>query len=68
METAKDLGGIIHLTPDSLFDAVETQAKDGVDFMTVHCGVTLEALERLRIQRRTTDIVSRGGAVLDALS
>jgi len=64
VETAKNVGGIIHLTPESLFDAVETQAKDGVDFMTVHCGVTLECLERLRIQGRVTDIVSRGGAFL----
>lgn len=64
VETVKDVGGIIHLTPDILFDAVEEQAKDGVDFMTVHCGVTLDSLERLRNQGRMTDIVSRGGAFL----
>jgi phosphomethylpyrimidine synthase len=64
VETAKELGGIIHLTPDILFRAVETQAEDGVDFMTVHCGVTLDSLERLRVEGRTTDIVSRGGAFL----
>ncbi len=59
-------GGIIHLSSDDLFGAVEAQAKDGVDFMTVHCGVTLAALKRLRNQGRTTDIVSRGGAFLAA--
>jgi len=64
VETARDVGGIIHLTADNLFETVEQQAKDGVDFMTVHCGVTLDSLERLRIQGRTTDIVSRGGAFL----
>lgn len=64
IETATDLGGIIHLTHDSLFGAVEAQAADGVDFMTIHCGVTLAALKRLRLQGRTTDIVSRGGAFL----
>jgi phosphomethylpyrimidine synthase len=64
VETVKNIGGIIHLTPDILFDAVEEQAKDGVDFMTIHCGVTLDSLERLRNQGRTTDIVSRGGAFL----
>jgi phosphomethylpyrimidine synthase len=64
VETAKELGGIIHLTSDMLFKALEAQAEDGVDFMTVHCGVTLAALERLRLQGRTTDIVSRGGAFL----
>ena len=64
VESARDIGGIIHLTPDLLFDAIETQAQDGVDFMTVHCGVTLDALKTLRLQGRTTDIVSRGGAFL----
>jgi phosphomethylpyrimidine synthase len=64
VETVRDLGGVIHLTPDLLFGAVELQAEDGVDFMTIHCGVTLDALERLRFQGRSTDIVSRGGAFL----
>ena len=64
VETAKKMGGIIHLTPDLLFEAVQAQAEEGVDFMTIHCGVTLDALERLRLQNRTTDIVSRGGAFL----
>jgi phosphomethylpyrimidine synthase len=64
VETAKKIGGIIHLTPDLLFEAVQAQADGGVDFMTIHCGVTLDALERLRLQNRTTDIVSRGGAFL----
>jgi len=65
-EKTGDDGGIIHLCSDDLFRAVEAQAKDGVDFMTVHCGVTLAALERLRVQGRITDIVSRGGAFLAA--
>ncbi len=64
VEAVKTSGDIIHLTPDLMFGAVEEQAKDGVDFMTVHCGVTLDALDRLRRQGRTTDIVSRGGAFL----
>jgi phosphomethylpyrimidine synthase len=64
VEAAKTKGGIIHLTPDLVFAAVEAHARDGVDFMTIHAGVTLNALERLRAQGRTTDIVSRGGAFL----
>jgi len=64
VEVAKTHGGIIHLTPDLMFGAVEAQALDGVDFMTIHAGVTLNALQRLRAQGRTTDIVSRGGAFL----
>jgi phosphomethylpyrimidine synthase len=43
---------------------IEQQAKDGVDFMTVHCGVTQAAIARLKQQRRLTDVVSRGGAFL----
>ncbi|MDY6950696.1 MAG: phosphomethylpyrimidine synthase ThiC [Thermodesulfobacteriota bacterium] len=64
IEVARNSGGIVNLTTDLLFEAVEKQAEEGVDFMTIHCGVTLEALERLRVQGRTTDIVSRGGAFL----
>lgn len=64
VEAVKIHGGIIHLTPELIFRAVEDHARDGVDFMTIHAGVTLNALERLRVQGRITDIVSRGGAFL----
>jgi phosphomethylpyrimidine synthase len=55
---------IVEMSIDALFDVIEQQAREGVDFMTVHCGVTLAALERLRRQHRVTDVVSRGGAFL----
>jgi phosphomethylpyrimidine synthase len=64
VEAVTNKGGIIHMTPDLIFGAVEDHARDGVDFMTIHAGVTVAALERLRSQGRTTDIVSRGGAFL----
>jgi len=64
VEAVKASGGIIHMTPDLIFRAVEDHARDGIDFMTIHAGVTLAALERLRVQGRITDIVSRGGAFL----
>jgi len=57
-------GAIVNMTADEIFGVIEQQAKDGVDFMTVHCGVTRAALERLKKQGRITDIVSRGGAFL----
>ena len=66
IETAEKSGGIVHITPDILFDVIEEQARDGVDFMTIHSGLTRQALERLRRQGRVTDIVSRGGAFLTA--
>jgi phosphomethylpyrimidine synthase len=64
VEAVRGRGGIIHMTPDLIFAAVEEHARKGVDFMTIHAGVTVAALERLRRQGRITDIVSRGGAFL----
>ncbi|MBW2216723.1 MAG: phosphomethylpyrimidine synthase ThiC [Deltaproteobacteria bacterium] len=64
VETIEEKGGLIHLTVDKIFEAIEKQAADGVDFITVHCGLTMAALEMLKAQGRTTNIVSRGGAFL----
>ncbi|MCD6305986.1 MAG: phosphomethylpyrimidine synthase ThiC [Deltaproteobacteria bacterium] len=64
VETVEQEGGVVHLTVDRLFDVIERQAQDGVDFITVHCGVTLAALEMLKKQGRITNIVSRGGSFL----
>jgi phosphomethylpyrimidine synthase len=55
-------GSIVAMTDDDIFAIIEEQAREGVDFMTVHCGLTLRAIERLRSQGRVADIVSRGGA------
>jgi phosphomethylpyrimidine synthase len=62
IEAVTRRGKIVDMTVDDLFAAIESQAREGVDFMTVHCGLTLRAIERLRNQGRTADIVSRGGA------
>jgi phosphomethylpyrimidine synthase len=53
---------IVDMTVDDLFDAIESQAREGVDFMTVHSGLTLKAIDRLKQQGRVADVVSRGGA------
>ena len=55
-------GSIVKMTLDDLFAAIEAQAQEGVDFVTVHCGLTQRAIERLKKQGRVADIVSRGGA------
>ena len=55
---------IVDMSVDTIFDVIEQQAQDGVDFMTLHCGVTQSALARLKQQHRVTDVVSRGGAFL----
>jgi phosphomethylpyrimidine synthase len=57
-------GSIVGLTADELFSIIEEHARDGVDFITVHCGVTQSALSRLKKQGRVADVVSRGGAFL----
>jgi phosphomethylpyrimidine synthase len=51
---------------DDIFNGIVQHAKDGVDFMTVHCGITKEAVERLKRTPRVTDVVSRGGSFLVA--
>jgi len=57
-------GAVVNMGVDEIFAVIEEHAKDGIDFMTVHCGVTQAALARLKNQGRTTDVVSRGGAFL----
>ncbi|MCX5813985.1 MAG: phosphomethylpyrimidine synthase ThiC [Proteobacteria bacterium] len=64
VETVKKRKAITNMEPDDLFDVIERHGADGVDFVTVHCGVTQGSIERLRKQGRITDIVSRGGAFL----
>ncbi|MDF0591758.1 phosphomethylpyrimidine synthase ThiC [Candidatus Methanocrinis natronophilus] len=51
------------LTSQGLFDALVQQAKDGVDFVTVHVGVNLNSLERLKASHRIMGVVSRGGSL-----
>jgi len=57
-------GAIVKMTTDDLFAVLEEHARDGVDFITVHCGVTRSAIARLKQQGRVADVVSRGGAFL----
>lgn len=60
----KSKGALVNMTADDLFGAIEEHAQAGVDFVTVHCGVTRASIDRLKKQGRVTDIVSRGGAIL----
>jgi phosphomethylpyrimidine synthase len=55
---------ILGLEPDMVFEEIEAQCEQGVDFVTVHCGVTRRALERLSAHPRVLGIVSRGGSLL----
>src|SRR3954469_9615661 len=59
----EELGGEIEdMRPQHFLDMVEHQAKQGVDYMTVHCGVMLEHLHLT--MNRVTGIVSRGGSLI----
>lgn len=55
---------ILDMTADMLFAEIEAQCEEGVDFVTVHCGVTRAALERLAACPRVGGMVSRGGSLL----
>ncbi len=59
----EELGGNIEdMRPQHFLDMVDHQAKQGVDYMTIHCGVMLEHLHLTT--RRVTGIVSRGGSLI----
>jgi len=64
IEALKRHGSIVAMSADEIFQVIERHAADGVDFITVHCGVTQESVNRLRQQGRVTDIVSRGGCFI----
>ena len=64
IEATETRGAIVNMTADDLFGVIEQQAEDGVDFITVHCGVTQRSVTQLSRQRRLTNVVSRGGAFL----
>ncbi len=55
---------MVDMTADDIFNTIIEQAEDGVDFITVHCGLTRGGIENLRAEGRVTDVVSRGGSFL----
>ena len=55
---------IVDMDPDDIFKAIENQAKEGIDFMTLHCGITKDLVSKLEKQKRMMGIVSRGGTFM----
>ena len=49
---------------DELFRTIERQCSEGIDYITVHCGVTLESVKKLEAYKRIMPCVSRGGSIL----
>lgn len=54
------------ITSDEWIDIVKMHAEDGVDFMTIHCGINRSTAERVKAAKRHTNIVSRGGSIIFA--
>ena len=54
---------ISEMTAEDMFAVIEENGKDGVDFITVHCGVTRLSVAALKSQKRILGIVSRGGSM-----
>lgn len=53
-----------NMTETDMLEAVRLHVEDGVDFITVHCGITRRAVEYLKTNRRVCGVVSRGGSLL----
>jgi phosphomethylpyrimidine synthase len=62
VKASKSKGAVINMDEDDIFQAIINQAKEGVDFITVHCGITRETVENVKNSDRIMGIVSRGGA------
>ncbi|MFO8006663.1 MAG: phosphomethylpyrimidine synthase ThiC, partial [Candidatus Brocadiia bacterium] len=60
-DAARAHGDVAKMTADDMLAAVRRHAEDGVDFVTVHCGVTRDLVRSGEIEKRTCGIVSRGG-------
>jgi phosphomethylpyrimidine synthase len=61
-QMAQHVREIADLTPQDMLDVIERQARQGVDYMTIHAGVLLEHLPL--VKNRITKIVSRGGSLI----
>ena len=63
---SKEKGAVINMDEDDMFNAIINQAKEGVDFMTIHSGITRDTVEKVKNSDRIMGIVSRGGSFLAA--
>ena len=62
IETVRDGRPLVEMAAEDLFRVIEKHVEEGVDFLTVHCGVTLASRERMEQEGRVMDVVSRGGS------
>ncbi|MBU1999121.1 MAG: phosphomethylpyrimidine synthase ThiC, partial [Candidatus Omnitrophica bacterium] len=64
VKAQKRQGDFLRFDQDDCLEVLESQAKEGVDFFTIHAGITKESLKVLRKNKRLLGIVSRGGAIM----
>jgi phosphomethylpyrimidine synthase len=60
----KKRGNFLKFTIRDIMDVLESQAKEGVDFFTIHAGVTIKSVNVLKKSKRILGVVSRGGAII----
>ncbi len=63
-ELSKNKKKLTDMKIENIIDVIEKQAKEGIDFMTLHCGATRETLSRMEKEGRILNIVSRGGSMM----
>jgi phosphomethylpyrimidine synthase len=66
IKASKQKGAVVNMDEDDMFNAIENQARAGVDFITVHCGITMDLINKVKDSKRIMGIVSRGGSFLAA--
>ncbi|OED30301.1 phosphomethylpyrimidine synthase [Methanosphaera sp. WGK6] len=66
VESIEKNGSPIYMEEEDMLKNIEKQAKDGIDFMAIHCSVNRETLKRLKRQGRKGGLVSRGGSFISS--
>ena len=64
IEAIERYGSVVAMKEEEIFEVIERQAADGMDFMAIHCALNFDVLKRMQTTGRVTDVVSRGGAFL----
>ena len=66
VEAIQRRGSVVEMTPDDIFNTIEKQAADGLDFMAIHSALNFDVLKTLQRTSRVTEVVSRGGSFMTA--
>lgn len=64
IEAIEKYGSVVNMREEDIFEVLERQAADGLDFMAIHSALNRDVIKRMEATGRVTDVVSRGGAFL----